>query len=168
MNTMNDEKLIMFSFQHFQFAGIHAGIQSGHSWVDMAAKYVKYDKEGHMQTQTPAKYFWQWAESDKVVNIRNGGDQDSLIDIVRLVQRADNPFPWEQWREDSSCNDCMTAVSLVVPEHVFAFEEYEYRWVQYNHGHVWGEVQMRVPNENTLTDFEYELYLLIKRTRHAQ
>jgi len=165
---MNDEKLIMFSFQHFQFAGIHAGIQSGHCWMDMATTFRQKYQQSSKGRNAKVDMFWKWASSDKVVNIRNGGDQTGLIDIVKLLQRDDNPFPWEQWREDNSCNEVMTAVSIVVPEHVFAFEEYEYRWVQHNFGHTWGEVQMRIKNENTLTDFEYELYLLIKRTRHAQ
>jgi hypothetical protein len=152
MSGLEKEGLVMFSFQHFQFAGIHAGIQSGHCWVEMAAHYKGSPYNGKY------KMFWEWAQSHKTVNIRNGGDQTGLIDIIKILKRPDNPYPWMQWQEDKSCNHCLTNVSIIVPEHVYSFEMQS------------GCTNIGVDYTKTikvLTDFDVELYNLIKSTRHA-
>ena len=152
---MKDE-LVMFSFQHFQFAGIHAGIQSGHCWTDMAVKYRGTAFRG----DTRSIMYWDWAEKHKTVNIRNGGDQDGLIDIIRLFQRVDNPYPWQQWREDSSCNECLTNVSIVVPSKVYGWKPI--KPISISRG--WETI---TKCDNELDSFDRELYNLISRTRHA-
>lgn len=144
----------MFSFQHFQFAGIHAGIQSGHCWIEMATKYRKECFKGDFERSM----FWDWAQNHKTVNIRNGGDQNRLFEIVELFKDPLNNYPWVKWEEDSSCNNCLTCVSIVVPEKVYAWEP---------EGVSIGTPITPEKFVTPITNFDQKLYELIKNTKHA-
>ncbi len=150
----------MFSFQHFQFAGIHAGIQSGHCWVEMLVKYSTLKGSGNNRKKTST--LWNWAESHKTVSIRNGGDQNNLLEISALFRDSNSSYPWASWREDSSCNNCLTCVSIIVPERVCVWEP-KYNLIET----VAGSLPGIEPN-NKLTGFNKDLYELITNTKHAQ
>lgn len=155
--------LIMFSWTHFMLSSIQHGIQAGHDWMDMAVKYQNFDIN-NAGSYAKSCLFWQWARKEKTVNVRNGGDQTALIDIVKLFQRPDNPYPWSQFREDKSLNECLTSVSIVVPKHVFTWEaELDVEDHDPN-GHLPLLVDVV---KNPLDSFDQELYNLIKSTRHA-
>lgn len=116
---MENEKLVMFSFQNQYLQGIQAGIQSGHCWLEMAVKYKTFIT---VHRTSESSIFWEWAENHHTVSIKNGGDQTALEDIINLFQRADNPYPWQQWHEgEKALNGALTNVSIIVPEHVYGY-----------------------------------------------
>lgn len=155
------EELVLFSWTHFMLSSIQHGIQHGHCTDEMSGKYQQlYTRD--LPTELRHKRYWEWLRNWKTVNVRNGGDQQSLIDIVKLFQRPDNPYPWGQFREDKSLNECLTCVSIVVPEHVFAWEPVYEGGFPVAYGN--GEVKNLT---NKLDSFDQELYNLIKSTRHA-
>ncbi len=121
---------------------------------------VKYN---HMQDRVDQKkisMYWEWARQHKTVNILNGFEQTNLERIIELFKHKDNNYPWCQWREDESCNNCLTSVSIVVPEHVYAHEEYPKVELE--------DVVPLVHRERKLLKgFDGLLYDLIKSTRHA-
>ncbi len=126
---MEKEKLIMFSWQNFYLTGIQAGIQSGHCWMDMASFYRRTENQPENITcpreAKAAEVFWDWADNHKVVNVRNGGEQEALRDIWALFSKDANPYPHCYFREDEGLNMALTNVSIVLPEKVFAHEPVE-------------------------------------------
>lgn len=147
---MEDEKLVMFSFQNMYLQGIHAGIQSGHCWMYMACRYY-----GHQISESAhAKkcMFWEWANHHHTVSIKNGGDQAALIGIIKLLQHLDNSYPWLQWYEgEGALNGALTNVSIVVPEHVYGYVSTR-------------QSKSRSPLEKPtqkLDDFDKQLYTLL-------
>lgn len=142
----------MFSWGNFYLSSIQQGIQAGHAWVDMAVKYF-YPSHG---TAYQRDMFWEWARDCKVVNVRNGGEQEALRSILGLFDSKDNPYPWVEFREDQGLNYALTNVSIVLPEKVYAYEP-----------------EIKVGNDGEviqpkdLTKFELEVYNLIKSTRLA-
>jgi len=148
----------MFSFQHFQFAGIHAGIQSGHSWIQMAVDYNHNLRDLNTKEKKARKIFWEWARDYRTVSIRNGGDQNGLYKILDIIHSYDNPYPWAKWFEDSSCNHCLTCVSIVIPESVYAWKP---------EGLARLDIRTQGEYINSLGKFDHKLYELIKKTKHA-
>jgi len=112
---MANEKLVMFSFQNMYLIGIHAGIQSGHCWMDMAVKFFPpYDKTGD------GEIFWDWSRNHRTSSIKCGGDQDQLVEIEELFNFISNPYPWCSWNEShGSLNGALTNVSIILPEHIY-------------------------------------------------
>lgn len=161
MERLNEnEKLIMFSWGNFYLSSIQQGIQAGHCWMDMAVKYQWHKCSEHLCGEQVTETFWRWSVRDKVVNVRNGGEQEALRDLLTLFSREDNPYPWCEFREDEGLNHALTNVSIVVPEHVFAWEPINAVYASIGY-----ETSMSC--ENPLTEFDKELYNLIQRTRHA-
>ena len=75
---MENEKLVMFSFQNQYLQGIQAGIQSGHCWLEMSCQYRHEPSVASCEYLNKYEMFWEWAEKHNTVSVKNGGDQTAL------------------------------------------------------------------------------------------
>lgn len=116
------------TFNLFHLSSIQQGIQGGH-----AANAVrnKYPKRSDVKT---------WAHRDLTIIHKNGGDSNSLQEIVDLFKQRSNHFAWAEFREPDMEN-CRTSVAIILPESFM--------------------------KEKPKTDFEQELQALMKRTKLA-
>lgn len=149
----------MFSWSHYMLSTIQQSIQAGHCWVDMAA-----DSRHH--NSNVCDTFWDWAEYYKTVNVRNGGDSTALAEIVETLMqiKVDERYPIGVFSEDESLENCLTCVSVVIPESVYAWKPETNK----DDGHPEARNGL-IPQRllNPLDKVDQYLYDLIKSTRHA-
>ena len=162
-----DQGLVMFSWNNYFISTIQQGIQAGHCWVDMAVKYENEPLVGELPEHDQWHTFWVWAANHKTVNVRNGGDIPSIIAIINKLADFDSEgklnYPFDAFYEDESQGGQITSVSIVIPEHVFAWEP------EYEGGFPIAYADGTVKNiKNKLDEVDQYLYDLIKSTRHAQ
>lgn len=120
-------ELRLYTFVNLYLSQIQQGIQSAHIVSElMANAYVKcntistdplvqeieYDKEDIMVLE--------WAEDHKTIIVCNGGNADSLIEMITIFAQEDNPYPWTRFHEDMrSLQGTLTAVGIVLPEEIY-------------------------------------------------
>ena len=148
------EQLRAYCFNNFYLQGIHAGIQSAHSLMEMA---VKYKGDVFSSAYTPSVMFSQWAENHKTIIVLNGGMQSDLENLIALLDRDECTLPWDAFYEEKAAlNGALTNVGVIVPERIFdpvvakKEEDSEYGFI--------GESYF--PN---LTPWELEFHTLMKK-----
>ncbi len=114
----------LYSFQNMYFAGIHAGIQTGHTIARMSQKYAltegfcnlseEYDLEA-------GELFSNWAMRDggETIIVKNGGMAGHLLEIVDFFKANETELrlPWDFFNESQfAANGALTNVSVVVPK----------------------------------------------------
>jgi hypothetical protein len=109
-------ELRLYSFVNFYLTkSIQAGIQTGHCAVDLVRKY-------DVLNTVHKQIVHDWADNHKTFIILNGGDMDSMINTVKIIEKLD--YPHCIFHESRSALDgILTCVSVVLPETVFAARE---------------------------------------------
>lgn len=102
-----------------QTIGIHAGIQALHVACEMQRKYEVKVANGDQKAATKKLILDTWADKHKTVWIKNGGNHDALNSLYRKLTHysAELGLPIGRFNE-SSMNDCTTAVCIVVPDDI--------------------------------------------------
>lgn len=151
------DKLRCYHFNNFYFPGIHAGIQSHHSFMEIYNKY-KNDRDS-IQFHTMD----EWAEDYKTVVVLNGGMQCHLEEMDSFLDNEHNNFPWASFREaKEAANNTMTNVGIILPDSIFKMS----RLIANNHPEVLGsrgvgdgivfnngELKILVVDEGIIVDF---------------
>jgi len=120
-----------YSFVNFYFQGIHAGIQTGHAVHQMESKYRNLlarqtarpgGDPTEMWTKCLATY-QEWSDVHKTIIVKKVSGADThkaLRDLYGTLQDYARPMglPCVLWHEPS-CNNCNTAVGIVIPESVY-------------------------------------------------
>lgn len=106
-------KYRIYHFENFYIQGIHAGIQSYHSGVEM---FVKYENDDN----PTVKMLYDWARNHKTVIVLNGGMAKDLIALETMLTEANMVFPWASFREDvDAINGSITNVGIVLPDYIY-------------------------------------------------
>jgi hypothetical protein len=105
-----------YHFNNFYFAGLHAGIQSHHSFMEIFNKHNDDNKDHSFQLDLTRK----WAKSDKTVIVLNGGMQMHLEELEAFLNHDDNKYPWAAFRESKeAANSALTNVGIILPDYIF-------------------------------------------------
>jgi hypothetical protein len=108
------DNLRCYHFNNFYFSGVHAGIQSHHSFMEIFNKYKYEDTSPQMDMLN------DWAENYKTVIVLNGGMQVNLEEMEAFLSKDDNPFGWASFREAKmAANEALTSVGVILPDHIF-------------------------------------------------
>lgn len=111
----------LYSFVNYYLSPLQAGLQTAHLIGEMSV--ASYD------TFVRGSYN-VWARDHKTIIILNGGNCDSLAILFdRLVELNNNmvPLPIAKFCEDvQSLNGALTAVGVIVPEHIYTHAAAEY------------------------------------------
>lgn len=105
----------LYCFTNGWLSSLQNGIQSLHSLAELMIKYPK------------SKDVKDWAKYHKTVIILNGGDSDKMYNILEMMKRNDNPFPWASFNEPSIEN-ALTSIAILLPENLYADELVGSRW----------------------------------------
>ena len=102
-----------YHFQNFYLQGIHAGVQSEHSAVEMFVKY--YDADN-----STVNTLWNWARNHKTVIVLNGGMAKDILNLETMLNESSMSFPWAPFYEDEAAlNGCITNVGIVLPDYIY-------------------------------------------------
>lgn len=112
-----------YFFQNFYLQGIHAGIQSQHTTAEM---FVKYSQPSTQQEQ-----LFDWAINHKTTIVLNGGMQQDLEDVIKVLSWLD--FPFAYFKESKEClNGALTNVGVILPEYIYSAPRQDSEdWLQY-------------------------------------
>lgn len=123
---------------NFYLSSIQHGIQCAHTVGKLT------EKEPVVRTETLNK----WLHRDCTINLRNGGDNESMKELLSFMFLEADDYDWAYFEEsEGAMGGMLTCVGVVLPMDVFA-PDYE------PHFHD--------------TGFEAEIYRKIKGTRLAQ
>jgi len=89
------------------------GIQSGHAAAKLIRKYQKLPARSKMR-----KAVEEWADEHVTIIVLNIGTSASLMELVAHLQKSENPFPWEEFREPDYY-DNVTSVAVLLPERLY-------------------------------------------------
>lgn len=122
----NYGELRAYFFQNMYLQGIHAGIQSQHTTVEMFLSYSKSKSQ-------KAKMLYDWADNHKTTIILNGGYTSNLIKISALLKDKRNPLPWSDFCESTDAlNGALTNVGVIVPEKYYSVKVVDAcQWLDY-------------------------------------
>ena len=104
----------LYFFVNLHIGGIHAGIQSGHAAMKLARKYRNDEAAQNVVDE--------FIDNHETFVLLNGGESDSMNEILTHLQREDCPLLWQEFR-DSGIDNAMTAIAVLVPEHLYARPE---------------------------------------------
>lgn len=101
----------LYAFTNFYLSSIQQGIQTAHIVSELFAYPQEPDKAAMIK---------DWAVNHKTIVVCNGGNADSLSDLMALFHNSNNQYPWIEFREDEqSLNGALTAVGIVLPPEVY-------------------------------------------------
>ena len=102
-----------YFFGNYYLSSIQQGIQALHCIVEMGHKYK-------FLSIPQTKMLDTWGVIHKTVVLLNGGNQQSLIDLLAFFVGQDNPYPFGSFREDEqSLNEALTCVGIILPEKIY-------------------------------------------------
>lgn len=104
----------LYSIVNQYISGIHAGIQTAHAMHEM---FIKHPPQGSSNAD---ELVWQWAVSDKTIIVLDGGYQSNLERIFELMQGCRSLPSAKFHEEQAALNGALTAVCIVLPEHMYA------------------------------------------------
>ena len=111
----------LYTFCNYYLSSIQQGIQSAHVLGEM---FVSIDPS----YEAEMTMLFDWAKNHKTMVVLNGGNSDELINLsdeLRTLAEALN-LPHADFYEDAqSLNSAMTCVGIVVPEKVYAYNDFE-------------------------------------------
>jgi hypothetical protein len=177
-----ENELRCFFFGNFYFSPIQQGIQAQHTQREMALKYLPPDPEEKIPFGTVMMYD-EYARHHKTVVLKNGGDNDSMRDILALMKHEYNELPWGYFIEPGTGNT-LSSIGIVVPNRIFdelvkhvgdsyrkkVVVEYNQRlnmWTVSEHGYMGGTPIAGEPL-GQYSDFEWKLAELIRNTKLAR
>lgn len=106
------QKYRLYAFVHSYLSGIQKGLQTAHLVAEMGNKLKKKREK---------EIFHVWSNYDKTIIILDGGNQNSLNDILLLL--VNRGFPCASFVEDyESLNECVTVVGAILPESIYGEE----------------------------------------------
>lgn len=109
----NYGELRAYFFNNMYLQGIHAGVQSQHTTVEM---FLDYSGSGTKEEMI----LFEWAQCHKTTIVLNGGMQSQLDEIRAHMNSKDNPYPWSVFVEsEEALNGCLTNVGIILPEKIF-------------------------------------------------
>lgn len=107
----------LYTFCNYYLSSIQQGIQSAHVVHDL---FVKYATPNTPVELVKAKELYDWATNHKTMVVLNGGNCESLYELVYFLSRGQNPFPWTFFNEDTeSLGNALTCVGIVLPESIY-------------------------------------------------
>lgn len=102
-----------YCINNMYLSGIHAGIQSAHSIVEVVMN--------HPQHPT----LKQWAEHDKTIVVLNGGYAKNLHIIAQLL--ADTDLAWAPFYEsDEALDGAITNVCVILDQSIYELQSLYY------------------------------------------
>jgi hypothetical protein len=161
-------ELRLYTFVNFYLSQIQQGIQTAH----IVSEIMTHPSNGRVTISTDPVVqavtysaedlmVMEWAELWKTIIVCNGGNKESLIELIDLFADCDNQFPWAHFHEDEeSLSGALTAVGIVLPDDVYdAVYDKENDTFLYEDG-----MNSKFYNPET---YEYDLLWLIKSKRLA-
>lgn len=121
---------------NFYLAGIHAGIQSGHTQHELAIKYLAStpyrdcagdesldEYAGRLELHMDAKAdYINWANNHKTMILLNGGMMSHLVEFETFLKDNAHAYAWSSFREEEAAlNGALTNIGIVLPEHMYRF-----------------------------------------------
>ena len=102
---------------------IQRGIQSAHAIAEMH----------NLLMDKTAPIYDEWVNNHKTMIVLNGGSCGSLKEISQLQRRVEKhsnslPIPFGSFYEDSSLNNALTAVAMILPDMVYKKFEKDTEW----------------------------------------
>ena len=116
------ENYRFYSFTNMYLSSMQKGIQTAHAVSEMSVDYQCYSGD-----PSPGFLIYNvWAESDKTINVLDGGNQATLnklyTDLTSVIDIYNFQYPVVKFHEDEqSLNGALTCVGIILPEDV-------YRW----------------------------------------
>lgn len=108
------DKFRCYHFGNFYFSGVHAGIQSHHSFMEI------FNKFKNKQNSTQYYMLNKWAEENKTVIVLNGGMESNLEEFEMFMNKDENPFAWASFREGKEAtNSSLTNIGVILPDYIF-------------------------------------------------
>jgi hypothetical protein len=93
---------------NFYLSSIQQGIQAGHVIGNMAISCQENSD------------FIQWADEDKTMILRNGGDHISLYNFVTDLQIQGGEYSWDYFEESGDAlSNSITSVGIILPNYVY-------------------------------------------------
>lgn len=159
-----------YFFNNFYLSSIQQGIQAGHCAVDLLLKYAPpsnsgghtscHDVKQSIEDRRRTLWAYQWARDHKTFVVKNGGDDDTMQDLLLFMDDVDNPYPWVAFYEPGinscpTCGDALTSICIILPEMVTAYAK---------------EVRKGnpIPNDDALDDWRYKMITLLNSTGLAR
>lgn len=108
-----------YTFTHFMLSSIQQGIQSGHAAMELVNKY--YDPEvTYEQDEYNFEIVLDWIRDNKTIVCLNGGNSESMIELVQFLNTYKNPFPWVTFHEDeNSLEGILTSIAIILPDRIY-------------------------------------------------
>lgn len=101
-----------YFFGNMYFSGIHAGIQSLHTVVEMYNKYPVGSQQYSVLNH--------WALEHKTVVLLTGGYSQELRSLITFFNTTENSLPWAHFNEsDEACDGALTSVGIILPEAIY-------------------------------------------------
>lgn len=143
----------LYSITNMYMNGIHSGIQTQHSTVELFVKYPITNSKTH----NSANIIHDWAKNHKTTIVLNGGMHDSLMKVLHLLQEwgyhNDEALPFAPFFEPG-INNALTSISIIMPQDAIDFMS---------------EIRTKKPRDGIMTTEYIELYNSIKEAydKHA-
>lgn len=149
-------KLRAYSIVNQYIAGIHAGIQTAHAIHEMFIKYPKAKDKA-------SNFLWDWAVKDKTIIVLNGGYQQNMFKLIKLMEDVDTLPNSYFCEEEEALNGALTAAAIVLPEYMYA-PQYDH-WNPENIADVWQDHSEAGCITHVYTEEEKILITEIKKLR---
>lgn len=102
-----------YFFTNTWLSGLQKGLQSAHVIAELSQGVCGQPAEDD---------FIEWVDNHKTIIILDGGAHADLKRIEEFFQSETERYPWASFCEDEySLNGAMTAVGIVLPEHIYDF-----------------------------------------------
>ena len=106
----------LYSITNMYMSGIHAGIQTQHSTVELFVKYPLTNSA----TSHQGMVISDWAKYHKTTVVLNGGMHNSLLEVLKLFEIWEKNEPYEVLPfapfYEPGVNDALTSISVVMPQ----------------------------------------------------
>lgn len=106
----------LYSITNMYTAGIHAGIQTQHSTVELFVKYPMTNSA----TSDKACVIFDWAKYHKTTVVLQGGMHDNLVELLHDMEvwakhEPDVHLPFAPFFEPG-INNALTSISIIMPQ----------------------------------------------------
>lgn len=109
-----------YTFTHFMLSSIQQGIQSGHAAMELVNKYYDPEEVTYVQDEHNFEIVIDWIRDNKTIVCLNGGNSESMIELVQFLNTYKNPFPWVTFHEDeSSMEGILTSIAIILPDRIY-------------------------------------------------
>jgi len=119
---MKDQEFRAYHFNSMYLPGIHTGIQSAHSLVELFLKYPRMSPDQRHYGTGPYLQLYEWAEKHKTMICLNGGYLSVMQELYEFFSlTSENPYPYAKFHEsEDALGGIMTNVVIILPEKIFA------------------------------------------------